>query len=184
MDHQPARVAMEGEIRRSRPPLPASPPLHLSNMHGAALCGLRSECRSRLSLLLTASAGRRDTGRERLLSRNTSMNESTALQLPLFLSPSTPGKEKVPGSHHNFFLYRSAPFFFFTFLPSFFFSQPNKDLLPFGNRRRHGHGSSNTAGTRPPSSNRCYPLWRHAHPQREREPTLISPSVVEACRGM
>lgn len=116
VDHQPARVVMEGEICQSTsPPAPSVPP-HISIMHGAALRGLRrNKCHSQLfSSCFLSSLGRRDTNQEQLFKRNASTNAKhvivyTTLHLPLFLSLSTlKNCFSVPKTYHNF-LFISLP---------------------------------------------------------------------------
>lgn len=79
VDRQPAREVMEGEIRRSTFPGAASLLAHPSNMHGAALCRLRSECHSQLFFYcFLSSTGIRGTTREQLCSIQTCQPECQA----------------------------------------------------------------------------------------------------------
>lgn len=121
VDHQPARVVMEGEIRSTSPRQLLFFPL--GNMHGAAQCDLRrTKCHSQLfSSCFRSVPGRGGTTQEQLFSRRKTARVPSMLQfLPLsppFLYPFYPEYSfSVQKSHHEF-LFPASSSSSFSFAP-------------------------------------------------------------------
>lgn len=137
VDHQPARVVMEGEIRRSASP---QQPLFFSPSQQHAWCCTVQTEEERMSLstillLLSVPPGRRDTTQEQLFSRNASMNAKhvtvfTTLHLPFFLLFSTRKNNFSVAQNYCDFLFTALFSSCFSFFSLVFFEHLEQRTPP------------------------------------------------------